>query len=92
MNISGNHKFENFTNNGVANVMPRQFGLMDLEGNEVEVDLEDLQNLEIVDADELENLQEDQETEELENLEEVDLEDLAQFNNYSNLKGGNTQI
>jgi len=41
MNISGNHQFENFTNNGVANAMPRQF-MMELDGEEYEVELEEL--------------------------------------------------
>jgi len=45
MSIQGNHQFENFTNNGQANIMPRAF---DAKGNPVQLieldslDLEDL--------------------------------------------------
>lgn len=59
MNISGNHQFDQFANQGKVMVVPRTFPPKKLE-----------------------NLEE----------EEVELEDLANFNNYSNMKGGSTQI
>lgn len=51
MNIRGLHKFDNFVNNGVANVMPRAFNpdgtparLMELDEDFEVVELEDLAN------------------------------------------------